>query len=170
MVHCGWTVQSRPKTLGFRRRWILQLDRKLYRGHVLSVCRGERPVGINRRILAHLFLAGLADFSLSLSSTLTGALWAVRVYHLHHISTRLLRLHLLQSPRDQGPDVRWNLGRFPPGSIGCWEELVWRVRQAGGRLSALNPSSDPVAHNYWGEGVTGLSIKHFPLPTAALTS
>lgn len=170
MVHCGWTVQSRPKTLGFCCRWILQLDRKLYRGHVLSVCGGERPVGINRRILAHLFWLTFWLTFLFSSSTLTGALWAVRVYHLHHISTWLLRLHLLQSPRDQGPDVRWNLGWFPPGSVSCWEEHIWRVWQAGGRLSALKPSSDPAARNYWGEGVTGLLIKHFPLPTAALTS
>lgn len=142
MVHCGWTVQSRPKTLGFCCSWILQLDRKLYCGHVLSVCRGKRPMGIIRRILAHLFrLVWLTFFSLS--STLTGALWAVRVYHLHHIFTWLLRLHLLQSPRNQGPDIRWNLRWFPTDSVSGWEALARRAQQPGGGLSTLNLSSDP---------------------------
>lgn len=142
MVHCGWTVQSRPKTLCFCCSWILQLDCKLYRGHVLSVCRGKRPVGIIRRILAHI-LGRFGWLFFSLSSTLTGALRAVRVYHLHHIFTCLLHLHLLQSPGDQGPDVRWNLRWFPPGSVSGWEALTRRAQQPGGGLSTLNPSSDP---------------------------
>lgn len=97
---------------------------------------------IIRRILAHI-LGRFGWLFFSLSSTLTGALRALRVYHLHHIFTWLLHLHLLQSPGDQGPDVRRNLGWFPPGSVSGWEALTRRAQQPGGGLSTLNPSSDP---------------------------
>lgn len=90
----------------------------------------------------HIYIGWFGWLFFSLSSTLTGALWAVRVYHLHHIFTWLLHLHLLQSARDQGPDVRWNLCRFPPGCVSRWEALARRAQQPGGGLSTLNPSPD----------------------------
>lgn len=49
MVYCGWTVQSRTKTLCICCCWILQLDSELYRGHVLPICWGKRPVRIISR-------------------------------------------------------------------------------------------------------------------------
>lgn len=44
----------------------------------------------------------------------SATLWPLRLRHLYRPAARLLRLHLLQGARDQGPHLRGDLRRFPP--------------------------------------------------------
>ena len=69
----------------------------------------------------------------------TGVLRPLRVCHLHRAAALLLRLHLLQSAGDQGPDVRRDHGRLPADVCrGRREALTGGAQQPGGGLSALS--------------------------------